>query len=310
MGRHSLLRWLLLVGSLEAAQCQADEVSAWLDRMGTSLREQNYQGTFTYMRGSQLETINIVHQYNEGEEHERLIALNGAAREVVRDDGEVICYHADKADADLDHNVPLGPFSAAFNEKLTNYQQLYRVTLHGTDRIAGRTAVKLQILPIHNDRYGYQLWLDQETGLLLRSHLMDHNRVLELFQFATIEFGDAVVSAEVASRLSEDAFSHRLTPDTAKVGVVRPDWRATWLPDGFRPTRAMDDRLHFTDGLATLSIFVERSTGHEPEMTTHLGGTSVIVRRLKSQPVQITVVGEIPLDTAKRIAESVEPVIY
>ncbi len=308
--RLSLRGFCLLLVSLGAGQSQADEVTEWLDRMGTALREQNYRGTFTYMRGAQLETIRIVHQFVEGDERERLTAQNGEYREVVRDGGKVICYHADGDDAALDHNVPLGPFSAAFNERLASYQQLYRFTLYGEDRIAGRSAVKLQIQPINNDRYGYQLWLDEETGLLLRSHLMDRNRVLELFQFATIEIGADVVPSEVASSLPAQAFSHPLTPEETQVAVARPDWRAAWLPDGFRPTRTSNDRLHFTDGLATLSIFVERSTGSEPEMTTHLGGTSVITRRLKTQPVQITVVGEIPLDTAKRIAESVEPVIY
>ena len=67
--------------------------------------------------------------------------------------------------------------------------------------------------------------------------------------------------------------------------------------------------LHYTDGLASFSIFVERS-GSRADITTNLGGTSVISRRIKNRPEQITVVGEVPLATARRIAESVEPVIY
>jgi negative regulator of sigma E activity len=40
------------------------------------------------------------------------------------------------------------------------------------------------------------------------------------------------------------------------------------------------------------------------------GGTVLISRRLKGSNKQVTVVGEVPVETAKKIAESVEPVIY
>ena len=45
-------------------------------------------------------------------------------------------------------------------------------------------------------------------------------------------------------------------------------------------------------------------------MTTTLGGTVVITHRIKQNGSQVTVVGEVPVQTARRVAESVEPVIY
>ena len=71
---------------VSAVVCEADEAQKWLDRMGTALREQNYEGTFTYMRGSQFETVKIMHQFNDGQERERLLNLNGEPREVIRQD--------------------------------------------------------------------------------------------------------------------------------------------------------------------------------------------------------------------------------
>jgi negative regulator of sigma E activity len=70
------------------------------------------------------------------------------------------------------------------------------------------------------------------------------------------------------------------------------------------------NRLHFTDGLAAFSIFIERSNASLPEMTTHRGGTTVITRTLKGAAGQITVVGEVPISTARKVVESVEPVIF
>ena len=294
-----------------AAVCQADEAQQWLDKMGTALREQNYHGTFTYMRGSQFETIKITHQFNDGQELERLLNLNGEPREVIREDSEVVCHHLKSGTPSLNHDVPLGPFSAAFNESLAINHDQYRFSLHGTDRIAGRTTVRLKITPRFDDRFGYQLWLDEETGLLLQSQLLQRNQVLELFQFSNIEIGEPVDVALVSS-LGSDTLSHRLSPEIqAAVSNNKPRWRVSWLPKGFRPVKVPNsNRLHFTDGLAGLSVFFEGKTSPMPEMTTHLGATTVITRRLKDAEGQITVVGEVPINTARKIAESVEPVIY
>ena len=71
------------------------------------------------------------------------------------------------------------------------------------------------------------------------------------------------------------------------------------------------NRVLFTDGLATFSVFVDRpGPAVLGQLVTHMGGTVVISRQLKDSSQQITVVGEVPMDTAKRVAESVEPIIY
>jgi sigma-E factor negative regulatory protein RseB len=292
-----------------AASCYADEVSDWLEKMGSALREQNYQGTFTYMRGSQFETIRVMHQFADGSEYERLLNLNGEPREVIRHDDEVICHHVNSTAPEFDHNVPLGPFSNAFNENLLNSQAMYRFSLLGKDRIADRSAVRLQVIPRFNDRFGYQLWLDEATGLLLQSQLVQHNRVLEFFQFSNITIGETVELAGTRS-LGNDTVSHELYPKLVGQSV-KPGLSVSWLPDGFKQVRVQDsNRLHFTDGLAAFSIFIEHSNASLPEMTTHRGGTTVITRTLKGAAGQVTVVGEVPIRTARKVVESVEPVIF
>ena len=292
------------------------EARAWLTRMATALHEQNYEGVFTYVRGGQFNTMQIVHRFKDGKEVERLLQLNGEKLEILRIDDELVCYHEKSDHVDLEHHVPMGPFSSAFSENLEAYQHLYRFSLHGDDRIAGRPAIKIGISPRFNDRYGYRLWLDRETGLLLQSHWLDVNqkRVREIFQFSTVNIGNEINEAELASSLSGDSISHRLSGEVvslAKGNTAKPNWRVAWLPNGFRSVRVPDsDRLHFTDGLATFSVFIERSAKFSlPEMATHVGGTVVITRHIKGVKGQITVVGEVPLATARRVAESVEPVI-
>lgn len=311
---------LLLIAALwlPAAFPDTEESAArvWLARMATALREQNYEGVFTYVRGGQFNTMQVVHRFKDGKESERLLQLNGEKLEIIRINDELVCYHEKSDHVDLEHHVPMGPFSSAFSENLEAYQDLYRFSLHGDDRIAGRPAIKLGISPRFNDRYGYRLWLDKETGLLLQSHWLDvdKKRVREIFQFSTVSIGDDIGEARLESSLSGDSISHRLGGMVilAKENTAKPNWRVSWLPNGFRSVGVRgSNRFHFTDGLATFSVFIERSAKLSlPEMATHVGGTVVITRRIKGLKGQITVVGEVPLATARRVAESVEPVIY
>ncbi|MFT7220302.1 MAG: sigma-E factor negative regulatory protein RseB, partial [Candidatus Azotimanducaceae bacterium] len=196
------------------------------------------------------------------------------------------------------------------SDRVLASRNLYRLSVHGEDRVAGRMAVKVSISPRNNDRYGYRLWLDQKTGLLLQSHLIDRGKVKELFQFTNLTIGEDIPVEYLASAIIGETVSHALAFDMGE-RTEKPVLRVNWLPDGFRAVRSRGNRLHFSDGLATFSVFIEKpgSVGL-PDMVTTRGGTVVITRRLNGSGPQITVVGEVPVQTARRVADSVEPVIY
>ncbi len=309
---------MLLLHSVPVAFAESEsEARSWLIKMATALHEQDYQGIFTYARGGDFNTMQIVHRFRDGEERERLLQLNDEKLEILRVDEEVICRHENTDHVDLEHHVSIGPFSSAFNESLVAYQDFYSVKLHGEGRIAGRPAMKLAISPRNNDRYGYLLWLDKETGLLLQSHMIDvdRKRVREIFQFSSIDIGPVTDSSSLESSMAEDAIQHRLSGEVvaySKDSRAKPRWRVAWLPNGFRPVPVSGiNRFHFTDGLATFSVFVEPAGKSAlPDSTTRVGGTIVITRRLKQRSGQITVVGEVPFSIAEKVAESVEPIIY
>jgi len=312
--RSVVLILLLAVSPLLAAE-PSTQIDTWIEKMSNAIREENYDGIFTYMRGHDFDTLRIIHSFEDGHETERLVRLNGEQREVIRHDDEVICRHAKGSSDDVNHGLPLGPFSRSFNENLAVLQDYYDFTLEGKDRVAGREAVKLRIIPKRVDRYGYVLWLDRETGLLLQSHLVYGPRVLEVFQFSRVEIGNRIPPEELVSSISGESVEHELTPQLVSGKPDRARWRVAWLPDGFRRVsvrqQGSDDEV-FTDGIATFSIFVEQRVTRDErsELSTRMGGTVVISRPLQGSTQQITIVGELPLDTAKRVAESVEPVIY
>lgn len=300
-----------------AAPGDGESIDYWLEKMAGALRTQNYEGIFTYMRGQQFDTVQVVHRFEDGKEIERLLHLNGQQREIIRRGDVVVCRHEESGTADLNHEVPLGPFTHSFNENLSSYQNFYDFALEGADRVAGRQAIKLAITPRYDDRWGYRLWLDEETGLLLQSHLVGRGRVLEVFQFSRVEIGQPIDDADLETALAGNVTVHQLSPGEAdspdgQMGTPeRPQWKVAWLPRGFRQVPSpRQNRIVFTDGLATFSVFIDRSTNAAGEIVTHMGGTAVITRRLKNSSQQITVVGEVPVDTAKKVADSIEPVVY
>lgn len=305
----------MTLGCVGLQASDTEDARVWLEKMGKALRQENYEGIFTYMRGNHFDTVKVVHQFKDGKEYERMLHLNGEKREIIQEGDKLVCKHAASQDVDLEHEVSMGPFTHSFNENLNAYQDLYNFTLHGQDRIADRNAIKVGITPKYHDRYGYRLWLDEETGLLLQSHLVNRGRVLEVFQFVQVDIGKPISDKNLTSALARESVKHQLTPDipeSAGSTQSKPDWKVSWVPDGFRPVHIPQaNRLLFTDGLATFSVFVEQSgSAALPELTTHMGGTVVLSRRLKDSAQHITVVGEVPEDVARKVAESVEPLTY
>jgi sigma-E factor negative regulatory protein RseB len=297
-----------------ATAASGDNASAWLEKMERALKEESYDGIFTYMRGYHFDTIKVVHEFKDNKEIERLVSLNGPQREIIRNGDKVVFRRPKSDNSAIDQVMPLGPFTHAFNQNLATYQSFYDFAVLGDDRVAGRPAVKLSITPRNHDRYGYRLWLDKKTGLLLQSHLVNRGHILEVFQFSRVDIGQAIDPADFTSTLS-DAVEYQLAPmnpHNPKVASIKPDWRAAWLPSGFKLVSSeTPDRLLYSDGIATFSVFVDRGNSSRlGELTTHMGGTVVITRKLKGSAQQITVVGEVPVDTAKRVADSVEPVLY
>ncbi|MDZ7826787.1 MAG: MucB/RseB C-terminal domain-containing protein [Gammaproteobacteria bacterium] len=221
-----------------------------------------------------------------------------------------------------------GPFARSFSHGLTVVPEGYAVELAGRGRIAGRPAHRVDLIPDDDTRYGYRLWLDDATGMLLRSELRDPSGDrLEIFQFVRIEMDVPVPEADLTPELGGSRVRHRLTyaepgaeeEDSAAPG---PRWKAGWLPSGFtmtvtdiRRVPAHDRPVHtlrYSDGLAAFSVFVERSRGQPGwQHSRRRGATSAVMRELEVDDqgrFLVTVVGEIPMRTAERVAGSIEPV--
>ncbi len=294
-----------------------DRAHDWLMRINDAARRLDYDGTFVYLHGGMLEALRIVHRNDGGRVRERLLSLNGAPREVLRDGETVQCYLPDEKSVVVEqHKADARGFPALLPEQLAVLDENYAISLGPTMRVAGRRAQQIIVRPHDKMRYGHHLWADVETGLLLKADLLDTNgEMIEQFMFSQIMIGDVPMDALKAENSGAGLRWHRVAEDGDSAAVPGA-WTLTVLPKGFRlatrmtrkvPVRNVPvEHLVVSDGLATVSVFIEKA-GASPAIqgTTRMGAVHAHGRRMDGH--QVTAVGEAPQATVVEIANAVAP---
>lgn len=301
----------LLLSGWFIVPAHADEAQDWLTRLGQAEQQQSFHGTFVYERNGSFSTHNIWHRVQDGKVHERLLQLDGQAQEVVRVDGHTQCVSGL-----LIAGLGDSPNSAARTldpQKLKNW---YDLAVIGKSRVAGRAAVIVTLTPRDQHRYGFELHLDKETGLPLKSLLLNEKgQLLERFQFTQLDTSDLPSDNDLQA--GPDCKAITLDSDKASAVKAAQTWHSDWLPAGFEltsstsrkdpATKTQVSSLMYDDGLARFSVFLEPLNGAPVTDTrTQLGPTVAVSRRLTTPQgeMMVTVVGEIPVGTAERIALS------
>jgi sigma-E factor negative regulatory protein RseB len=328
----ALLLTLAISVPLHAVEpAQADRISAspttpaaWLNKMNRAFANLDYDGLFSFYSGSELASVRVVHMLDNGIQRGRLVHLNGAPREIVRNGEEVICIlqPGDKLVA-MSDSIPAGPFARAFIRDFSDVSQNYELSMRGEDRIATRPSVRMLVKPRDEHRFGYRLWLDKATGLLLRSELMDvdDGKPLEIFQFNHIEIGSGVQPSALQPEKPQGYVIDHLEVAPVSAGEAKQlaTWHASWLPKGFSmasadlrhavATKKDVNTLMYSDGLAVFSLFIESMPDKAAIDMIARSGATVSVSRLVSGPNNqehlVTLVGEVPPKTARSIASSV-----
>jgi sigma-E factor negative regulatory protein RseB len=309
---------MVLVGLLAPALATAADAAERLSRMAEAMRMQAYEGTLVYAHGQELDALSLVHGAIDGVEHERLRTLSGASFEVIRMGDEVTCiWPASKrvmiSQRPGDILPPKPP------RGLDELPSPYSASTEGGARMAGRDADVIHVAPRDRYRYGYRIWIDRGSDLLLRSDLLSQDgKAVEQLMFTRLEPLDSVVKAAFEPTLEGMEYMEH-GGGGGGGSIESPAWRVTDLPPGFRNVahkrEAMPPRGEavqhsvYTDGLASVSVFIE-PLGEQDDMP--LKGASrmgaVHAYGMMDNDHQITVVGEVPGATVKRIARSVERV--
>lgn len=308
--------WPAVAISAESENGAASETAEqWLARLGPALNMTSYRGVFVYARGDQVSSLQIAHRYRDGVVEERLVLQDGGSGEIVRKGMRVVCVLPDQGRIQLDQVIPSGPFAEAFSSQLMPVIQWYTPELMGEDRVAGYDVVKIALQARDEHRYSHRLWLEKSTGLLVKSHVRsDTDEVLEHFQFTSLEITDNLPDSEFQVQTRGQEIERSLSDGNSSSQAPRMDgWILRWQPEGFMPAAAPrsgnGQAVAFSDGLAAFSVFVE-PTGRitMPTGASRIGATTVYINQLETgdRSFMVTVVGEVPPATAKKVAESVE----
>lgn len=285
---------LLLSGA-----ARADAVLDWLNRAALAAKQQNYSGVYVYHHGEHVEVLRVLHRTQGKRELEKVEVMDGTPRQFLRINNDVYCHLPDGKNVRLERNAPRRFFPALLPSQPAGLLDYYDARLGGSERVAGRPCQVVILEPRDGYRYGYDLWLDKQTGLPLKSRILNENgSVVSMYVFSEIQIG----KAPDASLFRNDLVGKQIH----KASLDKPAGLAWNVvpPPGYEQVQdavrvlpgkpAPVVHLVFSDGLSVLSMFVEpvdpqvqRLQGLSAE-----GAIGVYAREVDGYTV--TTLGEVP----------------
>jgi len=295
-----------------AAQAQAPETLAWLRKMQDAAQKLSYTGTFVYQNAGRSETSRITRFVEAGGDIEKLEVMDGVPREIVRTKDTVRCYLPGARLVKVDRRTERG-FPALLPERIAAVARNYDISLGETRRIAGYDCQAVVLTPKDNLRYGYRLYADHASGMLLRAVTFDTNgEQIEQFMFTQLSIG-GVTRDMVKSRHASRSWR---VEDAEAAPARLAGWGLSSELPGFHKVVELKRRLSdsrpaaqmvYSDGLAAVSVFIESLEGRPEPVRPGLasmGAIHMYTREVANHVV--TVVGEAPAASVQRIANAVE----
>lgn len=309
----------------DAQVSSAKEALSWLQKIQASAQRLNYSGTFVYQQGNQVRTSRITHVMRSGNEFEKLEILDGVPREYIRNNEEIISYLPESRRVLIEKRVNQDVFPALVAASPSYLARYYHITQREVGRVAGYPSQAIELRPKDNLRYGYKLWAEKESGLLLRAQTInERNEVVEQITFTQITIGGIDVGR---AKTSYPDIRGWHVERAVMQPVALADWSIAGLPVGFQKIRelkrvltedpkpgevrkavALQTRdiiqIVFSDGLAAVSVFIEPGAQSRTEGSLQQGAMHVVGKR--HGDFWLTIVGEVPASAIRQIANSIE----
>jgi sigma-E factor negative regulatory protein RseB len=318
LGALLMLAWLPI--GLHAETLQPADPVAWLQKVANAAHQFNYSGTFVYQHGGQVETSRITHRFDESGEQEKLEALDGPLREIIRNNNEVLCYYSVNKTVKVEKRHAQKYFPALLPARAADLAENYTVKLGEQERVAGYDCQAIILEPKDALRYGHKFWADVDSGLLLKASVIDEKgQVLHQFAFTQVTIGGQIDKERLKPHLSaRKAPDHADHPAVSQARLSETGWEVRQPPAGFKKImelqRSMPGRngpvahLVLSDGLAAISVFIEPLAGMEAKPMEGVFAQGPI--NVYAKPVdnhQVTVLGEVPSGAVMQVANSVVP---
>ncbi|WP_372526816.1 MucB/RseB C-terminal domain-containing protein [Piscinibacter sp.] len=305
---------------------QPKEVRAWLMRIHDAASHSNFQGTFVVSAGGAVSSARIAHFCDGSNQFERIESLDGQARNVFRYNDVVHTVWPQARVALVEQRDLLNSFPALLQVGDDRIAEFYDLRPLGAERVAGHEANVLLLRPRDGNRFGYRLWADKGTGLLLRADVLgERGDVLETSAFSDVAIGvrsqpetilqpmkkldgyRIVRPSLTPTKLEAEGWVMRQTvPGFREVSCVkRPLENAADTDQGGEPTHQALQTI-YSDGLTYVSVFIEpfNPQRHTRAMLTSIGATQTLMRRQGDW--WVTVIGDVPTVTLRAFANGLE----
>ena len=309
-------------GSASASATESD-VDQWLMRLHAASRQSAYAGTFVVTAGGYMSSSRIWHVCDGQQQVERVDALTGAPRSTFRRNDEVVTFLPASRVVVHETRESLGLFPDLLKQADASVAQFYRLKAIGRGRVAGLEADIVQLVPVDAMRFGYRIWTEQKTGLVIKLQTLDSARtVLEQAAFSELQLGAPVAMAKLSALMDNTQGYQVRIPELVKTTAAQEGWQLKTGVPGFHPMschRRSDDEMPgshggtlqcvFSDGLASVSLFIETyDPARHGKLPQHeqaaMGATQMLMRQLGSW--WLTAVGEVPLQTLAMFAQGLE----
>ena len=290
----------------------------WLMKISKAAADVNFIGTLVYTNNGEIKTMEVARRIQGGLMQERIYSLDGEPREIIRSEDKVWCYIPDQNMVVHDfRQVTKSGFPRILPDDLDQLRQNYGFEEGEDARIADRVAIQIKVTANDSWRYGYTLWVDKHSGLLLRSDLVSQGgEIVEQYLFADIEINGVITDAQLAPVSNADELRLFGNSEPMPESFESSEWSVTELPDGYRLNnhiRRMSpmgkgeiEHFVYSDGLSSLSVFIKKTSQSQGEMTglSRMGAVHAYRTRIGNHLV--TVMGEVPAETVKAVARGVQ----
>jgi sigma-E factor negative regulatory protein RseB len=302
------------------------EVRAWLMRIHDAATHRNFQGTFVVSGGGAVSSARIAHFCEGPNQFERSESLDGQARHVFRHNDVVTTLWPTTHVATIEQRTLLSEFPALLQAGDDRITEFYELRKQGAERIAGHEANVLVVKPRDGYRYGYRLWAEQTTGLLLRADVLgERNEVLESSAFSDVAIGVKPQPESVLAPMKKLEAYRVLRPVLTPTKLEAEGWVQRQSVPGFRQVscvkRPMDTagladqaatsdpqvlQTIYADGLTYVSVFIEpfNAQRHTRPMLASVGPTQTLMQQQGDW--WVTVIGDVPPATLKLFAKGLE----
>jgi sigma-E factor negative regulatory protein RseB len=182
----------------------------------------------------------------------------------------------------------------------------------------------LVLRPRDKLRFGYRLWAEKNTGLLLRAEVLgERGEVLESSAFSEVTIGIRSQADSVLQPIKRLDGFRVIKPVLVPANLEAEGWAVKALVPGFQMVSCVKRKFDghsqqssnggehllqtvYSDGLTYVSVFIEpyNPERHARPMLTAIGATQTMMRR--EGDWWVTVMGDVPATTLRHFANGVE----